>query len=196
MQQNLFSKPVEQDKKNDKIHLGTGLEIQIINGFKPRARLYRLNVLVKTVDLSDRTARRLFVVEVVELGATKSKLAEVLGISRQTIHNYVETQKKFGTEGLINSYQPSNSKSRATQRKINKEKLPKGNTARLLEEIRRKERAEKEQNAKQLPLFSSDVAEEIGCCFLWENNDYFKNWMLVYEYSQCSGTYIQHRFSR
>lgn len=161
MQQNLFSEPVEQDKKNDKIHLGTGLEIQIINGFKPRARLYRLNVLIKTVDLSDKTARRLFVVEVVELGATKSKLAEALGISRQTIHNYVETQKKFGTEGLINSYQPSNSKSRATQRKINKEKLPKGNTARLLEEIRRKEREEKEQNAKQLPLFSSDVAEEI-----------------------------------
>ena len=161
MQQNLFSKPVEQDKKNDKIHLGTGLEIQIINGLKPRARLYRLNVLIKTVDLSDKTARRLFVVEVVELGATKSKLAEALGISRQTIHNYVETQKKFGTEGLINSYQPSNSKSRATQRKINKEKLPKGNTARLLEEIRRKEREEKEQNAKQLPLFSSDVAEEI-----------------------------------
>ena len=161
MQQNLFSEPVVQDKKNDKIHLGTGLEIQIINGLKPRARLYRLNVLIKTVDLSDKTARRLLVVEVVELGATKSKLAEALGISRQTIHNYIETQKKFGTEGLINSYQPSNSKSRATQRKINKEKLPKGNTARLLEEIRRKEREEKEQNAKQLPLFSSDVAEEI-----------------------------------
>ncbi len=161
MQKNLFSEPFEPDKKNDKIHLGTGLEIQIINGFKPRARLYRLNVLIKTVDLSDKTARRLFVVEVVGLGATKSKLAEALGISRQTIHNYVETQKKFGTEGLINSYQPSNSKSRATQRKINKEKLPKGNTARLLEEIRRKEREEKEQNAKQLPLFSSDVAEEI-----------------------------------
>ena len=161
MQQNLFSEPIEQDKKNDKIDLGTGLEIQIINGFKPRARLYRLNVLIKTVDLSDKTARRLFVVEVVELGATKSKLAEALGISRQTIHNYLETQKKFGTEGLINSYQPSNSKSRATQRKINKEKLPKGNTARLLEEIRRKEREEKEQNTKQLPLFSIDVAEEI-----------------------------------
>ena len=161
MQKNLFSEPFEPDKKNDKIHLGTGLEIQIINGLKPRARLYRLNVLIKTVDLSDKTARRLFVVEVVELGATKSKLAEALGISRQTIHNYVETQKKFGTEGLINSYQPSNSKSRATQRKINKEKLPKGNTDRLLEEIRRKEREEKEQNAKQLPLFSSDVAEEI-----------------------------------
>ncbi len=161
MQQNLFSEPVEQDKKNVKIHLGTGLDIQVINGSKPRAKLYRLNVLIKTVDLSDKTARRLFVVEVVELGAIKSKLAEVLGISRQTIHNYVETQKKFGPEGLINSYQSSNSKSRATQRKINKEKLPKGNTARLLEEIRRKEREEKEQNAKQLLLFSTDVAEEI-----------------------------------
>jgi len=161
MQQNLFSEPVEHDKKNVKIDLGAGLEIQIIDGVKPRARLYRLNVLIKTVELSDKTARRLFVVEVVELGATKVKLAETLGISRQTIHNYTETQNKFGTEGLINSYQPSNSKNRATQRKINKEKLPKGNTARQLEDIRRKEREEKEVNTKQLPLFSSDIAEEI-----------------------------------
>lgn len=161
MQQNIFSEPVDQDKKNQKIDLGTGLEIQIIDGLKPRARLYRLNVHIKTVELSDRTARRLFVVEVVELGATKSKLAEALGISRQTIHNYIETQKKFGTEGLIHSYQLANSKNLATQRKINKEKLPKGNTARLLEEIRRKEREEKERNGKQLTLFSSDVTEEI-----------------------------------
>jgi transposase len=160
MQQNLFSNPVGQDKKNDKIHLGAGLEIQIIEGFKPKARLYRLDVLIKTVDLSDKTARRLFVVEVVELGATKAKLAETLGISRQTIHNYTEAHKNFGKEGLINSYQPANSKSRATQRKINKEKLTKGNKARLLEEIRRKEREEKEQKAKQLSLFSSDGAEE------------------------------------
>lgn len=161
MQQNLFSEPVGQDKKNFKIHLGSGLELQIIDGIKPRARLYRLDVLIKTVDLSDKTARRLFVVEVVELGAIKYKLAEALGISRQTIHNYLETQKQFGMEGLINSYQPSNSKSRAKQRKINKEKIPKGNTSKLLEEIRRKKREEKEQNAKQLSLFSSDIAEEI-----------------------------------
>jgi len=161
MQQNLFPEPAEHDKKDEKVHLGAGLEIQIIDGVKPRARLYRLDVLIKTVELSDKTARRLFVVEVVELGATKAKLAETLGISRQTIHNYSETQKKFGTEGLINSYQPSSSKSRTTQRKINKDKLPKGNTARQLEEIRRKERAEEEQNAKQLSLFPSIVAEEI-----------------------------------
>ncbi len=161
MQQNLFPEPVGKEKKNEKIHLGAGLEIQIIDGIKPRARLYRLNVPIKTVDLSDKTARRLFVVEAVELGAIKYKLAEALGISRQTIHNYIETQKKFGTEGLVNSYQLSKSKSRAKQRKLNKEKLPKGNTSKLLEEIRRKEREEKEQKTRQLSLFSSDIAEEI-----------------------------------
>lgn len=158
-QSHLFSEPPKQDKQN--IHLGAGLEIQITEGFKPKARLYRLDVLIKTIDLSDKTAKRLFVVDVVELGANKTKLANALGISRQTIHNYQETQKNFGREGLIHSYQPGNSKSRARQRQINKEKLPKGNKARLLEDIRKNEREKKEQAAKQLALFSNDTTEEI-----------------------------------
>ena len=157
MQQNIFTEQV--DPKN-KIRLGAGLELEITKGINPTAKLYRLDVYVKTVALSDKTARRLFVVEVVELGAYKNKLAKALGISRQTIHNYLETQKNFGREGLVNSYQPTNSKSRETQRKLNKVKLPKGNKARLLEEIRKKEREENEQNDKQLALFSSDIAEE------------------------------------
>jgi transposase len=161
MQQKLFPETAGQDQENNKIHLGAGLKIQIIEGFKPGARLYRLDVLIKTVDLSDKIARRLFIVEVVELGANKTKLAKVLGVSRQTIHNYEEIQKNFGREGLVNSYHPSKSKSRKKQRKLNKEKLSKGNKARLLEEIRRKEREEKERQVTQLLLFSSDVAEDI-----------------------------------
>jgi DNA-binding XRE family transcriptional regulator len=40
---------------------------------------------MKRVDLSDKPAKKLFVVEDVELGTTKYKLAEALTISRQTI---------------------------------------------------------------------------------------------------------------
>ena len=157
MQQTLFPESIGQNKNNDRISLGAGLKIKITKGYKSKANLYRHDVLIKTVDLSDRTAKRLLVVEIVELGAIKSKLADALGISRQTIHNYTETQKNFGREGLINSYHASNSKSRKTQRKTNKEKLPKGNKARLLEEIRRKERDKKEQRVKQRSLFSSNA---------------------------------------
>ena len=157
MQQNLFPNATGKDNK---IQLGSGLEIEIIEGFKPKAKLYRLGTLIKLVNLSDKVAKRLFIVETVELGAIQSKLADILKISRQTIHNYLETQKQFGREGLINSYHPSSSISRAKQRKINKQKLPSGNKAKQLEEIRRKEREEKEQEVKQLSLFSSDATEE------------------------------------
>jgi transposase len=144
MQQTLFPKHDESDSKNKVSALGRGLAIQFI---KPgsEARLFRNGVFIKTVDLSDKTARRLFVVDTVELGVTKALLAKALGISRQTIHNYIEMQKHFGREGLINSYHAANSKSRATQRKEQKEKLSKGNKARLLEAMRGKEREAKEQ---------------------------------------------------
>ncbi len=158
MQKVLFTEPLSADKK---INLGSGLEIKITEGAKPTAGLYRIGVHIKTVDLSDKTAKRIFVIETVELGATKSKLAKALNISRQTIHNYEEIQKKFGREGLVNSYQPANSKSRETQRKLNKDKIFKGNKARLLEEMRRKEREKKEQKEKQLSLFSFGSDAEI-----------------------------------
>jgi len=158
MQQNLFPDQIDPKKKK-RIYLGVGLELEITEGIYPKAKLYRLDVYIKTVSLSDKTARCLFVVEVVELGATKNKLAKALGISRQTIHNYLEIQKNFGREGLVNSYQPTNSKSRKTQRKLNKKKLPKGNKAKLVREIRKKEREEIKRNNKQLSLFSSDIAD-------------------------------------
>jgi hypothetical protein len=73
-----------------------------------------------------------------------------LAISRQTIHNYLETKKRFGTEGLINSYCADKSKSLARQRKINSEHLLTGNKAKLVAEARKKER--EERKSKQLKL--------------------------------------------
>ena len=69
----------------------------------------------------------MFVIEVVNLGAKQTKLSEALGISRQTIHNYRETYKYFGTEGLVYSYDPDVSKSLAKQRALHAEQLPVGN---------------------------------------------------------------------
>ena len=160
MQQLLFP---EQAGNDNKIQLGSSLELEIIKGVKPKARLYRAGIFIKPVELSDKIAKRLLVVEAVELGANQTKLAKALGISRQTIHNYVEIQKKFGREGLINSYHVSAGTNREKQRNIHKDKLPTGNKARILEEIRRKEREKKKQeelNNKQLLLFSNKAVEE------------------------------------
>lgn len=158
MQQKIFP---YLSKEKSKISLDAGLEIEITKGLKPKAMLYRAGVFIKVVDLSDRVAKRLFVVETVELGATQSKLAEALNISRQTIHNHRAIKKEFGTEGLINSYQSAHSKSRKKQRAINEKKIPRGNKARLLEEMRRKKREEQEQKATQFPLFSNNEAKDI-----------------------------------
>jgi hypothetical protein len=157
MQQELFSKSDNLSKQDNKISLGAGLEIEIFKGFKPKAILYRHDAVLKLLDLSDKTAMRLFIVETVELGAIRGKLADALGICRQSIYNYIEIKKEFGSEGLVNNYRPDNSKSRATQRKRNKNKILKGNKARILEEIRREKRADKENNTRQLSLFSYDV---------------------------------------
>ena len=85
----------------DLIHLGKGIGIRVTRGYKPQAKLYRHGTLIKSVYLLDKVAKRIFIVEVVELGAIQSRLADVLGITRQTIYNYREINKHFGVQGLI-----------------------------------------------------------------------------------------------
>ena len=110
-----------------------------------KVSLYNNDTLIKIVDLSDRVAKRLLVVEAVEMGATKSRLAEALQISRQSIHNYTETKKHFGLEGLIHNYSPATSKSRRQQRQNHANRRGTGNKARQLEQIRKEQK-------QQLPV--------------------------------------------
>ncbi|MCD6211783.1 MAG: helix-turn-helix domain-containing protein [Sulfurovum sp.] len=159
MQQRLFPNAVGQEECNQ-INIGAGLKLRIFEEPSPYAKLYVSNVLIKTCDFSDKTEKRLFIVEAVELGATKATLAKALNISRQTIHNYIEVKRNFGSEGLIHSYHSTNSKNLEAQRKLNKDKLAKGNKARQLEEIRKKAREEKGKDVRQLSFFSGDFAGE------------------------------------
>jgi hypothetical protein len=85
MQQTLFPEHDESDSNDNVSSLGRNLSIHFINPGS-EARLFRQGVFVRTVDLSDKTARRLFVVDTVELGATKALLATALGISRHRRH--------------------------------------------------------------------------------------------------------------
>lgn len=139
--------------------LGSGLTLEIVEGHKLNAILYRHGVYMKAVDLTDRVAKRLFVVELVESGACQSRLATALSMSRQTIHNYLEIKKHFGREGLIQGYTPAESRSLRKQRELHKDDRISGNKAKLVAEIRQRERAKGERI--QLPInFSFGHAAE------------------------------------
>lgn len=128
---------VDNGDSAKRISLDGGLFLEMIEGNRPKAILYRGSIRIKEVDLSDRVAKRLFVVEAVDLGAKKSGLAEGLGISRQSIHNYLETRKHFGLEGLIHSYAARESKSLRRQREMHCEERAGGNKAKQLAAIRK-----------------------------------------------------------
>jgi transposase len=125
--------------------IGAGFFIETIRGYQQKVILYRNGTRIKTVDLSDRVAKRLFVVEVVESGAMQSRLASALNISRQTIHNYLETKKHYGLEGLIHGY-AADGKSLRKQRAEHKKERCSGDKSRQLAEIRRKDRQQQQEN--------------------------------------------------
>ena len=146
-QEDLFKDSVAQDKNI--MSIGHRLYLKFHETDQEKVSLFRNDLKIKTIDFSDKPAKRLLIVEAVELGAAKSSLAQGLHISRQTIDNYLDTKKHFGLEGLINSYAPSRSKSLRRHREENQGKRHTGNKARQLEEIRKQER---EKHLQQVDL--------------------------------------------
>jgi hypothetical protein len=84
MQQGVLFK---DDKKNNKqVDLKSGLTLELVGGLGKQAKtliLYRQGVMVKRIDQSDRTAKRVFVVEAIELGAGKSAMVTNVGWTRK-----------------------------------------------------------------------------------------------------------------
>ena len=113
-QQSFFNESPVQDSNIS--YIGRRLHIKFSGDNKSRVSLFHNDVLVKSIDLSDSVAKRLFIVDAIELGAVKSHLAEALGICRQRIDNYLNAKRYFGLEGLINNYSPTRSKNIRKQR--------------------------------------------------------------------------------
>ena len=136
---------------NDKNHhdIGGGLILEL-NRVKQTATLYRKGTYIKKVDLSDKIATKLLIIEMVELGAKKTKLALVLNISRQTIHNYVEIKKHFGLKGLIDGNVSVADKSGGEAGKTASNNFVPGNKAQLVAEIRKQAREQREQRQSSL----------------------------------------------
>jgi len=140
--------------------LGNYISLQFIGANRTKVDLFHHGRRLKSVDLTDRVAKKLLVIELVDLGAIQTLIATTLDISRQTIHNYIQTKKHFGMEGLINSYSLERSKSMRKQREDNRDKRHVGNKARLLEGMRKEQK--EEQNKKQHNLPFSDQSHSIA----------------------------------
>ena len=137
-QEDLF--PAEQ-KESDKIEMiGRRLSLTFNKKDKNLVTLKNYDIVVRKVDLSDKVAKKIFVTEAVELGANQSRLSDLLGMSRQTIHNYTEIKKKFGTEGLLAGYNTEMGKNLAEHRKDTQGNRIQGNKAVILAEERKANR--------------------------------------------------------
>jgi hypothetical protein len=156
MQRDLFPEISKKNNNNIK-KIGTNLFLIFNSRNKQLVTLKKSDVIVKKIDLSDKPAKKLFVIDAVELGATKSLLADGLNISRQTIHNYIESKKRFGTEGLLGGYNSKMGNNLAEQRKITQSGRMQGNKAVILAEERKANRI---ANQEQQQEFGFEFGEQ------------------------------------
>lgn len=158
MKQSAIFKDVKPQDENIK-HIGHRLYLKFSDNTPAKAAFYHKDTLVKIIDLSDKVAKKLLVVEAVEMGAEKKALAAALGITRQTVHNYIEIKKYFGLEGLIHNYSPARSKSLREQRRRHSSHRSTGNKARQVEQIH-KQQGEADSQQHDLPLMTVQIAAQ------------------------------------
>ena len=153
VQQQLFPKQSKNDKD---IAIGNGYSVEWVAA--KLVRVYRYGVPFKVVEIKAGIDRRRLVIELVlEGGIIKSRLAKALNVSRQSIDNWIDTFKKSGFEGLVNSYKGSI----RTGRVENSSKLLIGNKARQLEQARRLKREEIQEQQLIINFDSAKSQSEI-----------------------------------
>ena len=136
-QQHLFAK---DEKQYTDAAIGNGYSIEW--AASRIVRVYRYGVPFKTVEINAAIEKRILAVELaLEGGVIKSKLSEALKISRQSLDTWLNTFKKSGFEGLVNSYRGGIQTGRAD----NSDKLPVGNKARQLENERKLKREQDQE---------------------------------------------------
>jgi transcriptional regulator with XRE-family HTH domain len=132
-------------KQAGRFDLGRGYWLHLPRGPRSQGDLYHHGSLSKRVNLADKAERRLLVVELLQRKLSQTRLAEVLNLSRQTLHNYRESYRLFGVDGLLHGYSPSRSVSKELQGRLHVGQRRPGSKARELEALRRAERLQTEQ---------------------------------------------------
>ncbi len=124
-------------------------------GDPDKVHLYKNETFMKEQILKPAIEKRLCVIDLVERqDVTKSKLADALEISRQSIDNWLGTYRRYGSEGLVNNTKGSWKKN---------PKRFTGYKARDLEQERREEKQELEKQAPTIQFDSPPEVEELYC---------------------------------
>jgi transposase len=141
----LLSESAAPSPAGRRVELGRGYALDLPHGPRGRGDVYHRGYLSKRVNLRDKAERRLLVVELLQQGVNQTRLAEALQLSRQTLHNYRESYREFGVQGLLHGYSPARSKDEAHHRHRNVTQCRPGAKARELEALRRARREQAEQ---------------------------------------------------
>ena len=133
--------------------LGRGYTLRLPQGPRAPGDLHHRGGLGKRVNLRDKAERRLLAVERMQHGVNQTRLAEALQLNRQTLHNYRESCREFGVQGLLHGYSLGRSKSEERQRHLLMHQRRPGNKARQIEALRRTKRERAQAAApEQVPL--------------------------------------------
>jgi len=142
------------DQEIDFEFIGASLTLKKTSN-KDVVHLYKNGIFIKEQVLVPQIEMRLFVIDLVERqGATKGKLASSLNISRQSINNWLETSRKYGSTGLINNTKDSWKKN---------PKRFTGNKARDLESQRKEEQQTIENQELTINFDADTEVEEKHC---------------------------------
>jgi len=128
---------VPKEENDGRTSIGNGYAMKWAG---PRSiSVFRYGVPFKHVEIKAGIDKRRLAVELIlDCGVVKSRLAEALKVSRQSLDNWINSYRKAGFEGLVNSYKGS----RRSGREQKSGKLPTGNKAVQLAEERRQNREE------------------------------------------------------
>ena len=162
---NLF----DEAKTDDQLKpLGKNYAIKVISG--ESIEIFHNGQFQKVAKIAPAIEKRLIVIDLVErCGVEKKKLADALGISRQSIDTWIATYQKRGTEGLVNNTKDSWKKN---------PKRFTGNKARELEEENKANQQER-QKQELCISFQDDFTERqlqpIDKEFFCEEHPYQEN---------------------
>jgi len=150
----LLADPTASSNRETRFELGRGYALVLPRGPRQPGDLYHRGSFMKRVNLRDKAERRLVVVELLQHGVNQTRLAEALQLSRQTLHNYRESYREFGVQGLLHGYSPARSKDEAHHRHVHVNKRRPGAKARELAALRQAKRAQAESQPQ--PEFDWD----------------------------------------
>ena len=133
--------------------IGNNYSLVFLSGHN--VAVYQAGRFLKQANIYDQFDKRLFVIDLIERhGVTKSKLADVLGISRTSVDVWLELYRSEGQKALINSTKKGVGKKKrnSQEKEIVRPEGDKHSLAKKHKEERKNEETEKRQQLEKCQL--------------------------------------------